>query len=856
MDSQSQSGARTSTLEWNSEAADRERLRSLILQMPAPLGITEGPEHRFVLVNDSYKRVTGGGRDSIGLTPREAFPELADSGILERFDQVYGSGVSWVSEETLVRYDRDGTGVDDFWFNLRLDPVRDADGHVSGIINSSLDVTEQVRARRAVEALLAAERASRAEADHAREGTAAILNSIADPFLLLDREWHITHVNAAAEPPLQTSGSQLLGRTLWDAFPGLEGSAFESAYREAMATGHVRSKEDFFAPLNAWFDVRVYPWSGGLMVHFRDVSARVSATAERERLLSTLELERGRLAYVFQQAPAFLAVLRGPSYVFELVNDAYYQLVGHRELLGRPAFEAIPEVRDQGFKELLDGVVSTGEPWIGREVPITLVRTPSAPPEARYVDLIYLPLIEQDGSRSGVIAHGTDVTAQVVARQEVQRLLDESERARAHAELGREQTSRLQALTAALAGAQSRDAAATVVVADIVSALGARTGALALCAPEGDALILVRAVGFPEAEAARMHRQRLDLKSPLVDCYHAGAPIWIESRVGPDGLDARYPIIAPVWDVLGVESAVFLPLVAAGETVGAISFAFEKPRVFTAEERAFLLALAQQAALAVERARLFDAEHAARQQAESASRVKGEFLAVMSHELRTPLNAIGGYAELIELGIHGPVTEAQRTALDRIQQSQRHLLGLIAGVLDYSRVEAGAVTYRLANVPVVEAVAEAEVLLAPQLRAKGLGYAWSGAPPGLTVRADREKLQQILLNLLSNAVKFTHARNGTPGRIEVGCKVDAPHSGGLVHLFVRDTGDGIDAGQLERMFEPFVQVDQRLTRLHEGVGLGLAISRDLARGMGGDLLAESTKDRGSTFTLLLPQGSR
>ncbi len=257
-----------------------------------------------------------------------------------------------------------------------------------------------------------------------------------------------------------------------------------------------------------------------------------------------------------------------------------------------------------------------------------------------------------------------------------------------------------------------------------------------------------------------------------------------------------------------------------------------------------------------ERERLLADTQAARAEAEAANRAKSEFLAVMSHELRTPLNAIGGYAELIELGIHGSVTEAQRIALGRIQASQRHLLGLIAGVLDYSRVEAGAVTYRLVAVPVAEAVAEAEVLVAPQLRVKGLGYAWSGAAPGLSVRADREKLQQILLNLLSNAVKFTHPRDGAPGRVDVSCTVEdgAKHGAvaGRVSIHVRDTGAGIAAEQLERVFEPFVQVDQRLTRPHEGVGLGLAISRDLARGMGGDLTAESTPGVGSTFTLTLP----
>ena len=152
------------------------------------------------------------------------------------------------------------------------------------------------------------------------------------------------------------------------------------------------------------------------------------------------------------------------------------------------------------------------------------------------------------------------------------------------------------------------------------------------------------------------------------------------------------------------------------------------------------------------------------------------------------------------------------------------------------------------------AVAEAEVLVAPQLRAQGLGYAWSGAAPGLAVRADREKLQQILLNLLGNAIKFTHPRDGTPGRIDVACAIEDGADGARVVIRVRDTGAGIAPDQLERVFEPFVQADQRLTRPHAGVGLGLAISRDLARGMGGELRAESVVGGGSVFTLLLARG--
>ncbi|MEJ7813165.1 MAG: ATP-binding protein [Gemmatimonadaceae bacterium] len=246
-----------------------------------------------------------------------------------------------------------------------------------------------------------------------------------------------------------------------------------------------------------------------------------------------------------------------------------------------------------------------------------------------------------------------------------------------------------------------------------------------------------------------------------------------------------------------------------------------------------------------------EAEHArrdaelAREEAERANRAKGDFLAVMSHELRTPLNAIGGYTQLLEMGVHGPVTEAQRDALARIERSQAHLLRLINDVLNFAKVDAGQVQYAIADVPLDEALTSLEALVAPQLRAKRLAYTYQPCDSRITVRADPEKLQQIVLNLLSNAIKYTPEG----GSVATGCEVGAAS----VCVTVRDTGLGIPPDRMAAIFDPFVQVDRALHRPNDGVGLGLAISRDLARGMSGELTAESVVGGGSVFTLTLPR---
>jgi signal transduction histidine kinase len=242
---------------------------------------------------------------------------------------------------------------------------------------------------------------------------------------------------------------------------------------------------------------------------------------------------------------------------------------------------------------------------------------------------------------------------------------------------------------------------------------------------------------------------------------------------------------------------------------------------------------------------LVTSERAARQQAEEANKAKSQFLATMSHELRTPLNAIAGYTQILELGLHGPVTKAQREDLERIDRSQRHLLSLINDILNFAKIEAGRVDVAPSTVHVSRLLEGLKEFVEPQLREKQLQFSQCVDEPDVRACADPDKVRQILINLLSNAIKFTPPT----GQIKLECTAEEK----TVAISVSDNGNGIPEDKLEAIFEPFVQVGRDFNSAQSGTGLGLAISRDLARRMDGDLTVSSTSGVGSTFSLTLPR---
>ena len=454
-------------------------------------------------------------------------------------------------------------------------------------------------------------------------------------------------------------------------------------------------------------------------------------------------------------------------------------------------------------------------------------------------------------------------TARALLRAEVERvrLYTAEHEARRAAEGAAARATLLQDLTAALARTMSAAEVSQVVLTRAFAALGALGGLLVVTRGDGETLELLGAADVPEAATREWRSLTPSAAMPAAEAVRTGAAVSLASRAA---IAARYP----AWeralrDALpdAPHALHAVPMIVdrgPGQRVlGAILLLFAREEAVDAETASLVGAVADQGATALERARLYESERAARAaaeaariEAEQANAVKAQFLTMMSHELRTPLNAIGGYAELLELGLRGPVTAEQREDLRRIRQSQEHLLGLINSVLNFAKLEAGRVEYRLEATPLAESVRAVEALIAPLATAHGLAFDGTTCDSSVVAHADGEKLRQVLLNLLSNAVKFTEPG----GRIAVSCE-RLPIVGELRRVAIRvaDTGRGIAPGELTRIFDPFVQVGRRLSSTDGGTGLGLAISRDLARGMGGDLSVESTLGVGSTFTLVLPE---
>jgi PAS domain S-box-containing protein len=432
------------------------------------------------------------------------------------------------------------------------------------------------------------------------------------------------------------------------------------------------------------------------------------------------------------------------------------------------------------------------------------------------------------------------------------------------AETAADRTARLQTVTAALSESLTPQQVVEVIVEQSMAVLKATAALVVLVSKDKTQLEIVKSIGYAEDLVDAWRTFSINTDVPLAEAIRTGEPVWTEKML--DRI-ARYPHLAPIYKRYGFESWIALPLVVENRSVGGMLLSFKKFRHLNQDDREFILALSRQCAQAIFRAQLYEAERSARAEAERANRVKDEFLAVLSHELRSPLNPILGWAKMLRMQRLQP--EKVDQALATIERNAKLQAQLIEDLLDVSRMLRGKLSLNIAPVDLTNVVQGAIETVHLAATAKFIQIQTTLQPHQQTLLGDTNRLQQVLWNLLSNAIKFTPEGGRVEVRLEevkirheelgienaAGSSSSIPNSqySSYAQITVADNGKGINPDFLPHVFEYFHQADSSTTRQFGGLGLGLAIARQIVELHGGTIQAESPGEgSGATFTVQLP----
>jgi PAS domain S-box-containing protein len=681
-----------------------------------------------------------------------------------------------------------------------IDPRRDA------IVAIVLPITALVvgMLRNRLDGALTEERRLRLATERERSRSLAILDTITDGFIALNRRWEITFANRRAGQILGRTQAELIGRNAFELFPESVGSSIHETLKTAMDTREPIEAENYYAPADRWMEMRAHSTEDELSVYFRDVTARRRAQDSisfQSRLLDAI----GQAVIATDLDGKVIYWNRAAEVLFGWTAE---EVVGKSGIaITHASYSDVEDVR-------MFSRMRSGRSWMG-EVQL-LAKLGRVFPAA----VSDTPIVGEDGTLLGMVRVVTDLTWRKTI-EEQQRFLS----------------------NAGAALAETLDAESTLrTVARLAVPALADCCLVDLVEPDGEIRRMEVAHVNPEKEQiAREIRKRYPLEPasnhPVVDAIRSGKsqliPRLSDHYMRSIAFDSRH--LGMLRD-LAYTSGMFIPLVARGRKLGALSLlSSESGKEYASADLQVAEELARRAAIAIENARLYDA-------AVEASRAKSDFLAVMSHELRTPLTTVMGYTDLLLAGVPRPLEGKAFSYVERIRTAAWHLLGIIEQILIYARLEAGREQLHPERANISDVLRDAAALIEPVAAEKGLGFhALPG--PAAVVETDPTKLRQILLNLLSNAVKFTDKGQVT---------LEGITDDSTVTFIVRDTGIGIAAEHIDKVFDPFWQVDQSSTRQVGGTGLGLSVARRLTRLLGGELAVKSTPGEGAQFTVRLP----
>ena len=549
-----------------------------------------------------------------------------------------------------------------------------------------------------------------------------------------------------------------------------------------------------------------------------------------EAMKRVLNDERSHLRTLFNQAPGFIAVLRGRSHVFELANEAYYQLVGRRDIVGKPVWEALPEVAGQGFEDLLDGVFETGQPFVGRGLKMFVQKGSDGQIGETYVDLLYQPIYDAGGEVTGIFAQGHDVTETHRASVALAEKVEQLEKSRAR-----------QAFRLELADMVRHLMNSPEIFMETSHLLGRHLNASRVLF--GDYDIQHKVVTF---HSNYVDKGAVELNGTYSSATFGAANFasledgttWVAGDLAHDPRTAG-PDTWPAFERLGIYSGAVVPLSRSGMLIACLFVNDNTARQWTDGEVALIEDAAERAWNAVERIR---AEEALR----DADRKKDEFLAMLGHELRNPLAPISAAAELLQLTASYPERVISTSKI--IARQVAHMTGIVNDLLDVSRVTSGLVVLDKAEVDLKQVVADAIEQIRPLMESRRHHFTVDTSPESARVVGDYKRLVQILANLLNNAAKYTPEG----GFVGLGLYTNERE----VMVFVQDDGIGITKELLPNIFDLFSQGERSADRAQGGLGLGLSLVKSLVELHGGSVGAESDGvGCGSRFTLYLPRNA-
>jgi PAS domain S-box-containing protein len=554
----------------------------------------------------------------------------------------------------------------------------------------------------------------------------------------------------------------------------------------------------------------------------------LAAQAENAERLRRQAEEARAVADVFYAAAPVPTALLDREFRFQRINLAQAELLGLMpdEVVGRSIREVMPRYAEQ-VEPFCREVLETGMPVRSHDF---VLPARGRQGDERHFLINYFPVQIDQAEVIGVGVVALDVTErhQIEAAQ-----LEQAAMAETLQRVGRSIAAELDLET---------------VVQEVTDAAASLTGAnfsaffYHVRDEAGETDVRYTLSGLPRSEFSRFPSP--NATDFFVPAFHGIGTL----RSDDITQDPKYAEMAPHFGMKEgkppVTSYLAVPVVSrSGEVLGGLFFGHAEAGRFQKRHEWLVEGIAGWAAVAMDNGRLYRAEFNARAEAERANRVKSEFMATMSHELRTPLNAMIGYSDLLLSGVPDTIPEKAAHKVGRIRVSAEHLLELIEEILTFSRLEAGEEHVNIEVIDAMELLSDVQVLMEPLALKKGLQLVGNPSREALLMETDARKLRQILINLVGNAIKFTEQ-----GEI----RLAAEQVGDELHLQIVDTGSGIEPQHLDQVFEPFWQVEGGSTRSAGGTGLGLSVTRRLARLLGGDITVQSEIGKGSSFLVRLP----